>query len=430
MAKILQKIVFLSLLFWVHASFGCSMYKITLNGKTIVGCNEDAWRTTPHIWFENSKTGSPFGAAFTGSRFDGSNGYAPQSGMNEAGLAFSRLASRTPSNAVSANPNLNKISNPTAFLKEILHKCSSVEEVMRFISQFDHSYFREDVFIYVDKFGKYLIVEPYTMHIGNDATYVLSNFCPSVTQERDALKLDRYRKGIEFLKQGSDNSPEFCRALSDSMSVCRDKIGDGTLLTSQWDLDSGNLTLYFYHDFSHAVHFNLKKELAKGDRILAIQTLFPENPEFKDLASYKTPQNNVILLAFLLFSGALFFFSVFYYPIAYFQNRKRDRHAYILLLLIPLQLLLLFYCVVLCRNSYVFYFSAPYKDPSVPLVTLSSYTPFLLLILIVPILIINKKILKEKIWNWFPRIWFSLNTLVYLILIGLFIYWRLYGVIY
>lgn len=94
--KTFQKIFFLfllALLFTPQDGFSCSMYKITVNGKTIVGCNEDAWRTTPRIWFETANKKYLYGAAFTGSRFDGPNGFAPQSGMNEHGLCYSRLAS-------------------------------------------------------------------------------------------------------------------------------------------------------------------------------------------------------------------------------------------------------------------------------------------------------------------------------------------------
>lgn len=71
---ILGNFIFI-LLSLVQSAWACSGYKITVGDKTIVGCNEDAWRATPHIWFENT---GRFGAAFTGSRFDGPHGYAPQ----------------------------------------------------------------------------------------------------------------------------------------------------------------------------------------------------------------------------------------------------------------------------------------------------------------------------------------------------------------
>ena len=38
----------------------CSMYKVTKDGKTFVGCNEDAWRTSPRIWFETSGKNAKF----------------------------------------------------------------------------------------------------------------------------------------------------------------------------------------------------------------------------------------------------------------------------------------------------------------------------------------------------------------------------------
>ncbi len=75
-------------------SIACSGYKITIGNRTFFGSNHDAWFTTPHIWFETA-TIDKYGAAFTGARFDGENGYAPQSGMNEMGLAFERLVHTT-----------------------------------------------------------------------------------------------------------------------------------------------------------------------------------------------------------------------------------------------------------------------------------------------------------------------------------------------
>ena len=68
--------------------------------------------------------------------------------------------------------------------------------------------------------------------------------------KKEALKLNRYRKGIELLKLKQDTTLLFLRSLSDSMHVCRPKIGDGTLLTSIWNLDDGKIHLYFlqHHD--------------------------------------------------------------------------------------------------------------------------------------------------------------------------------------
>lgn len=410
----------------VQNSFACSGYKITKGNKTILGSNEDAWRLTPHIWFEKKTVNSNFGAAFTGSRYDGANGYAPQSGMNEMGLAFERLASFHPTQKNFTNRKT--ISNPTQYLKDILHSCKSVEEVKEFISKYDHSYFIEDVFIYVDKSGKYLIVEPYTLTIGNKPTYVISNFCPSITPDKNANKLDRYRNGVAFLKNGFDTSLEFCTALSDTMHVCRKKIGDGTLLSSIWDLNNGTVNLYFYHDYKTSVQFNLNEELKKGDHSIAIDTLFPPNPEFEKLRNFKTPKDSILIGAFIVAAAGFFLLTSIFFLIQYFRRKEHKKYSYVQLLLFPLGLILCYYMFVLSGSVNVFYFPSPYKDPTNVFKSLTSYIPLLLLLLIVPFSLINYRLFKEHNWSVLAKWIFTLNNLIYIILIGLFSYWRFYDI--
>ena len=409
---------------FLKSSNACSGYKLTIGEKTILGANEDAWRVTPHIWFEKAKGKDQYGAAFTGSRYDGKNGYAPQSGMNEMGLAFERLASFHPIQESIANRK--KISNPTRYLKDILHSCKSIEEVKACISQYDHSYFIEDVFLYVDRTGKYLIVEPYTLKTGNDPSYVISNFCPSITSLENANKLDRYRNGAAYIKNGFETSLSFCKALSDTMHVCRNKIGDGTLLSSIWDLKNGIVNLYFYHDYSTTVQFNLSEELKKGDHIFAIDKLFPPNPEFQQLRNFKTPKNSLLFGVFIVSSAVFFLFSSIFFLIYYFRKKENTKYASVQLLLFPIGLILFYYMVVLSGSINVFYFPAPYKDPTNVFRSLTSYLPFLILILTVPFVVVNYKLIKERSWGWIATGLFTLNTLIYTILIVLFAYWRFY----
>ncbi len=407
-------------------SRACSGYKITKGTKTVLGSNEDAWRVTPHIWFEKGNFKGHYGAAFTGSRYDGGNGYAPQSGMNEMGLAFERLASFHPpqDNFTSGKT----IYNPTKYLKDILHSCKSVEEVKEFISKYDYSYFIEDIFIYVDKSGKYLIVEPYTLTIGNKPTYVISNFCPTITPEQKANKLDRYRKGVAFLKNGIDSTLAFYTALSDTMHVCRKKIGDGTLLSSIWDLHDGIVNLYFYHDYKTTVKFKLSEELKKGDHIISIETLFPHSTEFEKLRKYKTPKNSNLLGLFIVTSAGFFLLTSIYFLVQYFRRKEHIKYSLIQLLLFPMGLILFYYMYVLSSSVNLFYFPAPYKDPTNVFVSLTSYLPFLLVVIIFPFSMINYSLLKEESWNFLARVLFTLNNLIYISLIGLFAYWQFYDV--
>lgn len=406
-------------------SIACSGYKVTIGNKTFFGSNHDAWFTTPHIWFETASK-SKYAAVYTGARFDGENGYAPQSGMNEFGLAFERLVAFHPKQ--NNFSNRKSITNPTNYLKDILHNCKSVEEVKAYIDQYDHSYFIEDIFIYVDKSGKYLIVEPYKLTIGDDPTYVIANFCPSITPERDANKLDRYRNGVAFLQKGIDTTLEFFTALSDTMHVCRKKIGDGTLLTSIWDLNRGTVNLYFYHDYKTSVQFNLGEEIKKGDHIIAIDTLFPNNPEFEQLRNFKTPKNSIAIALFLLASAGFFLLTSIFFLIQFFRKKEDKKYSYVQLLLFPLGLIMCYYMIVLSGTINVFYFPAPYKDHTNFFISLTSYIPFLLLLIILPFFIINYRLIKVNSWSLVAKWLFTANNFIYIILIGLFVYWKFYDI--
>lgn len=406
----------------------CSMYKITVDGKTMVGCNHDTWFSTPKIWFENAKQPNEFGAGFTGARQVGGNRTAPQSGMNEKGLVFSRLVAYHPKQE-NPLPDRLKIGNEVDYLTDILHKCATVEEVKEYIEQYDHSVFLEDVFIYIDSTGKYLIVEPYTLIEGNESNYVLSNFCPSITDIEQARQQIRYRNGEDFLTKHQVNSSlPFCSALSDTMHVCRSRNGDGTLLTSIWDTKEGIVNLYFYHDFDTTVRFNLSEELAKGDHSLHVASLFPINSEFERLKSYKTPFNTPVLKILLVAIAGLLSFFILLLSLAAIRDKNTEINFRNVLLLSVLNLLLIGYLFVLATHVNIFYFDAPYRHFGSDLISASSYTPFLLLAVIVPLSFFTIKMLKSLQTKRWIKFTLASNNLVYLLLILSFGYWGLYSI--
>ncbi len=406
----------------------CSMYKITVDGKTMVGCNEDAWRTTSKIWFENAKETNKYGAGFTGSRQVSLNRTAPQSGMNEVGLTFSRLTAYYPKQP-NPFPNRKKITDEVDYLTDILHNCATVKEVKQYIEQYDHSLFIDDVYIYIDSSGEYLIVEPYNLIEGKDPHYVLSNFCPSITNNEHARTLERYRNGEDFLKTHSINtSLSFCSALSDTMHVCRSRNGDGTLLTSIWDTKDGLVNLFFYHAYESTVQFNLTEELSRGDQVIHIPDLFPKNPEFERLKSYMTPFNTPELRVSLVFLGG--FLTLFSFILGIFAIFNKSLRASIktIFLISAMNLLLTAYLFVLATHVNVYYFDAPYFHHSSDLITASSYIPFLLILTIFPFTAFTIKRLKSvKTKSWIKAVLVS-NNLIYLILMLSFGYWGLFSI--
>ena len=418
----------LFLLSYNNTAQACSMYKITAGGKTMVGCNEDAWRTTARIWFVNAGNTKRYGAGFTGSRYVSAHRIAPQSGMNEAGLVFSRLSAYYP---LQNNPFINriKITNEADYLSGILHSCGTIEEVKNYIEQYDHSVFINDVFIYIDSTGKYLVVEPYNIIVGDDAYYVLSNFCPSITDNEKARKLERYRKGEDFLKAHTINSSlSFCSALSNEMHVCRNRNGDGTLLTSIWDTKDKLVNLYFYHSYDSTVQFSLSEELAKGDTIINIPALFAGNAEFERLTDYITPFNTPVLRISLVVTGGILTFFILLYGIYLVRNKKTVISYKTLVLVSAMNLLLTAYLFILATNINIYYFDAPYIHYNSNIISASSYIPFLLLFTIVPFSVFTVNRVNSDKTKWWIKSIIVFNNLVYLLLVAAFAYWGLYSV--
>lgn len=211
------------------------------------------------------------------------------------------------------------------------------------------------------------------------------------------------------------------------MHVCRNKIGDGTLLTSIYDLNKGIVNLYFYHDYNNVVAFNLKEELAKGNHSFEIPSLFPANAEYQKLLDFKTPMNSASINLFMRFCILIFLISTIYFFVSYIRNRK-IKYAPYKLLLSSMCLIMMYYIFVLAREINIFYFPAPYKGYYFSMLDFAAYIPFLTLLLIIPLLLINRKVFTENAWRNLSIWLFTINNLIFLTLIILFTYWGLYDV--
>jgi len=401
------------------------MYKLTFDGKTMVGNNEDAWRTTPHIWFETRKN-DKFGCCFTGSRAIGQNKYAAQSGINEYGLTFSRLTAYHPQMIDPDFEKKEKINEPDLFLMNVLHSCKNVDEVYAFFERFDHSCFLHDVFVYVEPSGKYLVVEPYKLKVGTDPHFVQSNFCPSITVEEIRRKQPRYRNGIDLLRTKIDTSLSFCTQVSNDMHVCRDKIGDGTLLTTIWDTKNRSMHLYFYHDYTTRVSFDLMEELSKGDHQFKISSLFPTNTGFEQLKSYVTPFNTPTLRIALALLGLFFFLSSLFFASALFHVEAAKGLRSLKVGLSIVLLTAFWYMFVLTTNIEVFYFSAPYTHYSSSLISISSFIPYLILICILAVLWLHWRKNSFNSWSKISKVVLTVNSAALIGTIIGFLYWGLF----
>ena len=237
-------IVALTIVFLLNPTIGaaCTMYKITKNGKTIVGNNEDWISPNSQFWYEPG-TNHKYGVMYMGLL----DNFA-QGGINEAGLVFDGFA----------NPELpinNTEGKITTYIgtaiKNIMQEMKTVREVRNYLSTLNLSSLSSSQIVFVDKTGAYLIVEGDELIMGKEKEKAFSNFYYSQVSSEEEVKLENFQNGLKFLKnsRGKSSLPYCGKAMQHFSSS---KLF-GTQYSTIYDLDSLKVRVYLFHDYSEYI---------------------------------------------------------------------------------------------------------------------------------------------------------------------------------
>ncbi|MGJ5641965.1 linear amide C-N hydrolase [Formosa sp. S-31] len=270
-------ILILSVIFCVNFGYACSMYKITINGKTIVGNNEDWFSANCQIWFE-PKGKHRYGVMNVG--FD--NNFI-QGSINEAGLMFDGFT--TPHKEVKNTEGKKKVSIDE-FIAPIMHNCSTVKEVRDCLLEIDLSFLSDAMVVFIDKSGEYLIVEGDELILGDDSEQSFSNFYPSECSNRMEVPISFYQNGLAYINETEARADfDYCGEVMNHFKQ------DITVYTTVYDLESGIIRLYHYQNFKDYIEINLEEELKKGKHTMFIPDLFSKNsPGYRYYEIFKDPE--------------------------------------------------------------------------------------------------------------------------------------------
>jgi len=257
--SVLTLVIFL----FSSTTYACSMYKITQDGKTIVGNNEDYINANTEVWFVPAGD-NLYGVMNLG--FD--NGFA-QGAVNEAGLMFDGFA--MPYLKVKNFKGKTKVSG-NELIAPIMNSYSTVLQVKEHLSKIDLRFLDNSMLVFVDKSGAYLIVEGDELVIGDDAEKSFSNFYPSQNPDHEKVNIPMYQKGLKHLK-ASESKPTFdyCGSVMNNFQQVI------TQYTSIYDLQEGKIRLYHYQNFDDFVELDLSEELKKGKHKLSIPSMFSKD---------------------------------------------------------------------------------------------------------------------------------------------------------
>lgn len=281
-------IIILTFVFTLNSLIGnaCSMYKITHNGKTIVGNNEDYLSPNSQFWFEPSNK-NRFGVMYMGLL----DNFA-QGAINEKGLMFDGFFE--PYLAVTNIEGKLKIPIGDA-LRKVMQTMTNVEEVKSYLQTINLSSLADGQLVFVDKSGTYLIVEGDELFIGEESQKTFSNFYYSQIKSLEEVNLDYFQNGQQFLATTKNKlTKDYCGEVMKNFA--QSKVAS-TQYTTIYDLNKLTIRVYLFHDYSQFIKIDLKKELQKDNHSMMISELFPKNSiGYQHYLKFNDPENPTLFI--------------------------------------------------------------------------------------------------------------------------------------
>jgi hypothetical protein len=258
-----------------HRMPGCTTF-FAYDGQTALGGNnEDFNNPLTLIWFIPPSPGR-FGRVYFG--YDD---YLPQGGLNDQGVFFDGLAlpyKEMP--LTSQRPHFP--GGDLALMDEILSRSANVQDVTGIASRWNRLGGEFAQFLYGDRFGDSVIIDGDTILNKQGAFQVATNF-RLVDQPDPSYPKgeERYRIVYDMLSRADYYSVELFRK---ALEVAHAEGDYPTLYSQVYELNTGKIHLYQYHDFEHEVVLVLADELAKGPHVVTISSLFPRNDDLEQWA--------------------------------------------------------------------------------------------------------------------------------------------------
>ncbi len=231
----------------------CTIFRITLNGRTYMGNNE-AWNDpATKVWFlpaEERGGTKVHGRVIFGYR----NGYA-QGGMNDQGLCYDWVAGYTDTQWAADPAKQDYAGN---FGEKVLEEAGTVDEAIALYERYNVADLSMARTLLVDATGASAVIG---FREGVFFVERSSGPCQTLGWEEQATQ-----KRLEAMvaQATSDAKAQDILAMAGALSACRQSGAYTTYYSNIYDPSAGEVWVYQYGDDAQPVAFNLKEELAKG----------------------------------------------------------------------------------------------------------------------------------------------------------------------
>lgn len=262
------------------ALLACSAFTVVMDGKVVVGANNDAPHSREMKLSVTSNRDGLFGRICIS--METVPGWTPVAMrcMNDQGLVVTHA--NVPPSKTPYDPDKPHFRHN--FLEKIVSESATVKQAVAMVKAYTlpQEHGAHVHLMLADASGDSAVVEWVDGEVK-----VLRRTGPSQFMTNHLLSKpetaggpnSRYARGSRMLAQLKDASPASIVPVLKEISVRGRFRGEevGTLDSTIWDVTDRKIHLFYKRDFDHPLTFDLDKELGKGARAVELKTLFP-NP--------------------------------------------------------------------------------------------------------------------------------------------------------
>ena len=254
-------------------TLACTGVVIRGDGHVVAGGNEDWQRWDSFLWAD-AATAAPHGVVYFGYQVKGEFGpgrppfWFEFQGINDAGLFFDSFGAPC---AGQADEDTMKPRFDGRIEQLIMRWCSTVEDAVRLMTQYDRSYMSCTQYLLVDRSGAAAVVERGEVVWMTGDTFAVTNFHLSDPSHGN-YPCWRYQKAVSMLDEDSSPTVERVAEILDAAHM------SATRYSVVCDLTEPTAYVYYAQDFARPIVVDLEPLWAEGSERVALGTLRATRP--------------------------------------------------------------------------------------------------------------------------------------------------------
>jgi hypothetical protein len=280
MKKALILLTAFMMLLSMKLSYSCTIVFYRQNKVSYIGNNLDVENVFARVWFIPSDE-DHYGRMCFGTE---QSSWIAEGGMNDQGLYISvnallRFTDWQPDPAL---PDWEAWEGwfETGVPDGILAMCATVEDALEVFRSYNLLTLKHVKFLMADKSGRSVMVE---WHDGElrilergDVPYQVSTNFVYAACSPDSIPCYRYKLATRQFEDPKTNAP--VDQIKKVLNLTHMEFNTPTVYSNICNLNTGDVTLYYFHDFETSYTFNLHQKLTEGKQAFQLSELFPEKP--------------------------------------------------------------------------------------------------------------------------------------------------------